>query len=563
MPTPWTAKAPWLTPLALALVWTALNLAKPVHVDDTYHWAFARQTAAEPDNPLGFSLLWWDAPEPATQLIGMPVVSYWWGLGMRAFGESESLAKLWMFPFPWLLCVSLHGLLRRWAGSWANPVLFAAVLGPALLPSLNLMLDVPELALELTALLALVKAMECWAAAGSRSARGEARAALLTVLAGVSAGLATETKYTGLIAPFLLVALAWLLGRPRLGVLSAVIAGLLFVSWELFAFVRYAGSALLRGPNASPGLARKLDLVIPLLGILGSVGPWVGLASAAALGVARRALAGAGTLVIVSLATVALVPKSLARLSESRREELGGWTVDLVLFVVLGVAVFVTLVAVCRRLLTGCGDRIGLFAVTWLVLEILFYFVATPFPAVRRVLGVIIAGFVVAGRGLARAAPQPSRLFRGGFVVGSVACGLFFQGIDVLEARAQREAVREAASWIRANDPRSSPPVWYVGHWGFQHYAEQAGMKPAVSGRFSQATPLNEGDWLVVPSDRVAQQSIQLKLGLLRLVRVVKVRDPLPVATLPFFYDGNSALGRLERPRLRVDIYSVLRAHVP
>jgi len=67
----------------------------------------------------------------------------------------------------------------------------------------------------------------------------------------------------------------------------------------------------------------------------------------------------------------------------------------------------------------------------------------------------------------------------------------------------------------------------------------------------------------VVPSDRVAQQSIQLKLGLLRLVRVVKVRDPLPVATLPFFYDGNSALGRLERPRLRVDIYSVLRAHVP
>ena len=37
--------------------------------------------------------------------------------------------------------------------------------------------------------------------------------------------------------------------------------------------------------------------------------------------------------------------------------------------------------------------------------------------------------------------------------------------------------------------------MWYVGHWGFQHYCERAGMRPLVPGE----TLARAGDFVVLP----------------------------------------------------------------
>ena len=63
--------------------------------------------------------------------------------------------KLSLFPFALALTGSLAFLLGRWAPPLAVPAVFLLALGPAVLPSLNLMLDVPALALGAAGIRAL------------------------------------------------------------------------------------------------------------------------------------------------------------------------------------------------------------------------------------------------------------------------------------------------------------------------------------------------------------------------------------------------------------------------
>ena len=97
---------------------------------------------------------------------------------------------------------------------WMN-----TVLGPALLPSLNLMLDVPALALSLTAVCLFLRACD-------RDAIGQA------VLAGLVAGVAMETKYTGAVAPAVMLLAAATTRRWRLWPGAALAAAQVFVAWE-------------------------------------------------------------------------------------------------------------------------------------------------------------------------------------------------------------------------------------------------------------------------------------------------------------------------------------------
>src|SRR6185503_15829631 len=138
-------------PLALALLLTLLNAPKPLHVDDGFFWQYARQIAVAPSDPYGFLSFLDERPEPANQMLAPPVLPYWWAIGMRLFGERPLLWKLWLFPIVWLFTHSLHALLQRFAAGLEQPLLVLVVLSPVVLPALNLMLDIPALALSLCA----------------------------------------------------------------------------------------------------------------------------------------------------------------------------------------------------------------------------------------------------------------------------------------------------------------------------------------------------------------------------------------------------------------------------
>ncbi|MBY0513771.1 MAG: hypothetical protein K2P78_07645, partial [Gemmataceae bacterium] len=143
---------PSLRPLVLAAAVTLANAAKPAAVDDTAYLAFARHIAARPADPYGFDFFWYSRPEPAMGILAPPVVPYWLAAGVRLFGEHVGLLKLWLFPFAWLLAWALDGLLRRFARGTERSALPLLMLSPAVLPMVNLMLDVPALALGLAAL---------------------------------------------------------------------------------------------------------------------------------------------------------------------------------------------------------------------------------------------------------------------------------------------------------------------------------------------------------------------------------------------------------------------------
>src|SRR5262245_44049606 len=181
------------SPALLAAVVTLVNAVKPLVIDDTAYVAFAREIAAHPFNPYGFTIFWDTAPEPAFGVLAPPVLLYWLALGIRLFGEHPPLLKVWLFPFLWALTAALSDLLRRFAGDRSTRLLPLIVLSPAILSTVNLMLDVPALALGLTALALFARAADrdSW-----RLAAG----------AGLLAALAIQTKYTMFAIP---PAMAW------------------------------------------------------------------------------------------------------------------------------------------------------------------------------------------------------------------------------------------------------------------------------------------------------------------------------------------------------------------
>ena len=193
-----TRTRPFAALLLLALAFVLCDAFKPLHVDDTAYYFYARQAAAHPGDPHGSSCSGTSDRRRRREILAFrrscpsrlaPAV--------RWFGEQPPLWKLWLLPFCVLLAWSLHDLLRRFAPGLEWPLLIASLFSPVLLPSLNLMLDVPALALHLAAQCAFIRACE---ALESDSPPLHRRAAVLlwTVSAGLCAGLAAETKYTGL-----------------------------------------------------------------------------------------------------------------------------------------------------------------------------------------------------------------------------------------------------------------------------------------------------------------------------------------------------------------------------
>ena len=96
-------------------------------------------------------MMQYNRPVPANHALAPPVIPYWWAAGIQLFGMHPWAWKLWLFPFCLLFVMAFDALLRRFAPAVAGPMLIMTVLSPVFLPSLNLMMDIPALALGLSA----------------------------------------------------------------------------------------------------------------------------------------------------------------------------------------------------------------------------------------------------------------------------------------------------------------------------------------------------------------------------------------------------------------------------
>jgi hypothetical protein len=403
------------------------------------------------------------------------------------------------------------------------------------------MLDVPCLSLCLSAVACFLSACE----------RGSW---VLAAVSGIMLGLAMQTKYTALMTPLTILWAAWCRRREErlrsveLGLVAVVTSVALFVTWETFVTARYGCShflhhvAQLRTP-----WPRKLNMFWPFISLLGGVGAPLGLLAGVAWRVPGRWVVGAGVAYVAGLALLAALPGS----------DYSPESIRSLVFGASGIMTAVLLAMTAMRLLVRGSLEDGQFLAGWWLVEVTGSFVLSPWPAARRVLGTVVVGTIVSGHLARRTCRTPSRrrLVRGVALAGAV-LGLLVQAIDIDNATAERDAVEQVADWLGANDPTA--PIWFVGHWGLQFYAERAGWR-SVNPDHSQ---LSAGSWLVIPTREVGCQRIDLPP---QAVHVRRFDRPSrwPLSTIPWYHGTNTALRTQMGPILSLDLHWILADCVP
>jgi hypothetical protein len=529
--------------LILAGVLTGLNALKPLHIDDATYYFYARQIAEHPLDPYGFTLLYWSEPLLALHVLAPPVLPYWWAGAIRLFGERPVLWKLWLFPFVLLFVAALASLLRRFAPTVAAPLLILLTLSPVFLPSLNLMIDVPALALSLASLALFFRACDRDAAAPA-------------VWAGAIAGLAMQTKYTAFLAPAVLLIYALTQRRFRLGLFAAATAGLVFAAWEMALLGRYGDSHFLHHLGQGHYTDEsKMHLIGNLFPLLGGLLPTLGVATFTILRWPRWA---------VQLAVVLmLLPYLLLICPESLSLGRSVYGLALGLFVCNGAAMLLGVVCATWRL-SRREERTAWFLVLWLAVELAGYVTISPFSAVRRVMGITIAATLLLGYLAERSPLEPwRRKMLYGLVVTTTLLGFACFGVDYLEARAEQQAAYEAVQRIRQEHPQAV--IWYTGYWGFQYYAEKCGMKQIIpvshtgeeTSMLLPPSRFHRGDWLVIPDENIPQHELNLDRPELEAEGEIALDDRIPLATLMNYYAGWLPLRHRSGPRIVLRLFRV------
>jgi hypothetical protein len=132
----------------------------------------------------------------------------------------------------------------------------------------------------------------------------------------------------------------------------------------------------------------------------------------------------------------------------------------------------------------------------------------------------------------------------------SIAVGLVFQTIEIENAGIEMKSVATINDRIR--DYNSGGRIWFVGHRGWQYYAECAGWQP-LDPDFTTTMP---GDWLVIPDADFAGRPCAVPMSA-EFVEAIEFWSRCPLGTIPYFYGTNSAIRKREGPYSTVSVYRI------
>lgn len=538
--------------ILVACVLSVLNAVKPVHMDDNVYIAYAGEFIAHPLNPYDFNF---GSPNSisANQLLVPPVLPYYLGVGITLFGNNPILFKLWLFPFALLLSGSLYYLFKRFAFGYETKLLWFTVLSPTILPGFNCMLEIPVLALGLTALVLAFESIE-------KSSLG------LTLLSGLILGLAIETKYTALITLAAIFCLYIMNRRIFQGLTVVFIALLVFVAWELFIHISQGQSHFLihLGQRKGNFIRRCLHLILPLLTQVGGIATIIALLGLLACRVAPRIIIITAVLILMAFASLALIPTDFFTLKDSQSGRV--WlTLSTIVYGLMAALVWSTLGTVVFKLLATSvkpdnknlplGERhIELFLCTWLMLELMGYFALSPFPAVRRVIGITLVFTFLAGRLLSKTSPlqeTSQRLLRS-IVCFGISLGILFYSVDFLDAQAAKQIADEIKrrDWGLAKDATH----WHLTWWGLSYYADKQSLKQLA---LNQIIP-KKGDIISVHNIEELVKDLKMHKELnLEVIETVNVGDGFPLRTTSNYYSGRTPMEHNQGPRVSILVYRV------
>ena len=456
--------------LLLSLVCASVNLTKAVHIDDTAYLKIAQAILADPLHPMQGELNWdYQTTRPISRVNQPHLLFYVQAMIMLVFGESELAQHAFMavisggavcafYRVATLLVAPLQALMLT--------ALFA--LGPAFLPGQNLMVDVPLVALWLVFF---------WALCSAPNARGRR----WYWIAAVAVTAACLVKYNSLILlPIFCVAVAlrrqwrclWFLALPVFGL----------AAWSLLNYLDYGGVHLLDRRVQPFEIGRVVSRSIDAVAGIGAVAPFslMFLSPRIIRRTGKWPLAAAGITAMLMLFVARDHPKC-------------PWSVAVFWALFTGNGVFVTAL-VCRSVAVIAAhgwrhERTWQCAVIllWLVGTLGFTVAFSPFMAVRHILPAVPPILLLLGHSFGRLA---SRRWATVALAVTASLGGALAVSDYEYADVYRQCAPEVASSLPAGSN-----VWFTGHWGWQWYAERAGMR-----QYDRLRPgIAKGDYFVAP----------------------------------------------------------------
>lgn len=495
--------------VAVSLVVSLVFCNKAFHVDDTLYLSIARQILVDPLKPFSGRINWQQITEPTWNVsISPPGFSYWLA-GWMACGVTGEVGLHVASSF-WLLVLGLSSY--SWArrlGSCPVSVAMLVVCGPLVTAGQNLMLDVPMLALASSSIVLYFRACEensaGWAAA-----------------AGLTAGLAVNVKYSAIVAIAVMGIDAIVSRRWRM--LAAAATGLLLLAaGQLASWLVYSEPQLgyarrwitIRWPSGWPDVLHRTSTAVMYLGASAGwvvlVGDQLFRRSWRSLGVALAAVVG----VAATIADLRALESnlSLAAMLHAGVFAFNGWLmVAWLLFSLIRYSLYVknqrepsgseaTISAVAVNMPAARSVRKGvgfsrrrqlLMLFTWAGG---FWYLGTlngPFVAPRALLPCVLAA-VLTFSALTPSAGDVAVFLRRAAVAVTLLAGLVVGAADFQWAGIYRDWAPRLAVKYRPQFGN----LYFLGHWGWQHYAESAGMIPFDPSR----TRLKPGDVLVVPTN--------------------------------------------------------------
>jgi hypothetical protein len=216
--------------------------------------------------------------------------------------------------------------------------------------------------------------------------------------------------------------------------------------------------------------------------LFGEIAPGLILLGFAALGASLRLVLVAA---VVLLAMYAMTAFGL------RAWSLPG-AAGVALWLLTGLAVY-RLMRASGRAAEGSNRRDDLFLIGWLAIELVASYALSPYPAARRLIGILFVVTLILSRLAAeqRAQALPAQAGTRVAVAFAALFGLAVQALEIVTYSDQRAAAETAARWAKINAPAARTWFWSAGT--FNHYARRAGIGFADPGK----TVLKPGDIVV------------------------------------------------------------------
>jgi hypothetical protein len=458
----------WL--LIFWLFATYWNIDKAFHVDDAGHLAIAQWIEKNPLHPMSGLVNWIGIFEPISKLNQPHLYFYLMAGWAHLFGYSEIAIHCLMALFTLWAIVAFYRLAKLLEPGHAIHVTALFSLSSAFVVGQNSMVDVPLIAIW----------MEFYYALLNPRYPDKKKYAIASVLCAA----ALLIKYTSL-ALVPAMALQVLLSRKYKSAAWILIPIATIALWSAFNVYDYGGIHILDRPRSSKTLLTYAAYAMAWIMAIGAMLPFAILGFYAKLkespGVFAKAIFGVfcvATLLSPAVILLGFVANVAA--------------INLLLFssfLLSGVGVLcVCYQTVKAQVVENRINSTQYLLLYWLGSAFVFIVFLAPFPATRHVMLAMPAVLLLIYPQVAKASNMAKLYWI------SVALTLFNTTL-LAKADGWYAAIYRTNAPAIAHYLPSDTPTWFVGHWGWQWYAQQSGMKHLAP---NSPRP-NIGDHLVVP----------------------------------------------------------------